>query len=219
MLENTQRNINIALMNEMTTIFHRLNIPSEEVFRAAASKYNYIPFEPGLVGGHCIPVDPAYLIFQAKRHGIHPRLLISARKVNDGMSQFILTELQRLIRPKICSKPQIHIGIFGLTYKPNVPDIRNSLVFKCLDEINDYGYQVSLHDPLLPHLHYHDYRPTPFAEIVALDVVMLFVGHTFYRQQGFKPFMDKLNPNGIIMDIAHIFTQDSLRSKVEYWQL
>lgn len=218
-LENCQRDVNIALMNEMTTILHRLNIPSEEVFRAAASKYNYIPFAPGLVGGHCIPVDPAYLIFQAKQHGIFPRLLISARKVNDGMSQFIMSELQRLIRDKTFSKPKIHIGIFGLTYKPNVPDIRNSLVFKCLDEINASEYQLSLHDPLLPDFHYRDHTPTPFTEIVALDVVMLFVGHDFYRQQGLQRFIEKLNPNGIIMDIAHLFTQEKLSSNVEYWQL
>lgn len=223
-LENTQRDVNIALMNEFSKIMHAIDVDVHEVLDAAKTKWNFAPFSPGLVGGHCISVDPLYLAFQAKRKGVEPAVILSARKVNDGMPAYILDELFHLLIKKSTDFEALKIGIFGVTYKANVPDVRNSLMLKLIKLLSEYPIQLAIHDPrankgflsekygidLLDDESIHD-----------MDVILLAVGHDEYLNQGLSHFVNKIRGSGVFMDIPNAFPREEKSDypSIQFWNL
>lgn len=221
-LENIQRDVNIALMNEFTRIMHTLGLNTQEIIAAAATKYNFATYQPGLVGGHCISIDPEYLVYLAHQNGLDTPLISMARQVNNTITQFIKAELLKLLLMHIPHHPPFRIGIFGVTYKPNVPDTRNSLVFKFIKECKSCPFEFIIHDPFYE----GDCLSTQcalgiqrFDALKQLDVCMLFVGHDHYQQMGLSTFIDKCHESGIIMDISNLFHKTPKPEHLHYWHL
>lgn len=180
MIENTQRDLNIALMNELSQIFHELNIDTQEVLEAAGTKWNFLKFEPGLVGGYCIGVDPYYLAHKAESVGYHPEVILAGRRVNDSMAQYvgqsIVKELLKQKKHLGCLK----VSVLGLTFKENVPDIRNSKVADLIQELEEYGIEVLSFDPLADADEiYKEYKieMANYDQLTESDVVILAVPH------------------------------------------
>ncbi|HBB53030.1 MAG TPA: nucleotide sugar dehydrogenase [Legionellales bacterium] len=223
MLENIQRDVNIALMNEFSKIMHAMNLNMHEILEAAATKFNFIPFKPGLVGGHCISVDPLYVAFQAKRHSVQPELILCARKINDSMTQFILQEMLKILVKHVENRGPFKVGIFGVTYKENIPDIRNSLIFKFLKECKDYPFEFEIHDPFLSKNIQKNNVTFPmknFDDIQNLDLAIIFNNNLFYEEKGLETFIKKCKPPGLIMDIPNMFINDSQQKQLkQYWHL
>ena len=146
-IENTQRDLNIALINELAVIFNRLGIDTEAVLEAAGTKWNFLPFRPGLVGGHCIGVDPYYLTHKAKELGYHPHIILAGRRVNDGMGPYVAGELVKALLRKRIHLHGSRVLVMGLTFKENCPDLRNSRVVDMIAELRDYGIEVDVFDP------------------------------------------------------------------------
>lgn len=220
LLENTQRDVNIAFMNEFAKIMHALDLNTDEVIKGAETKWSFSPYKPGFVGGHCIAVDPYYLAFQAKQHGTKPDLVLAARRINDGMTLFVVQSLLKCLMDLKMNKRHLHIGLFGITYKPNVSDIRNSLALKLIKELEAYDFQCHVHDPLYT----SNLTPVPlepFESMHDLNVAIIVVGHEFYAKVGIKKFMKLLKKPAIIMDIPSIFGDEKARHdpKVTYWSL
>lgn len=186
-IENTQRDLNIALMNELSIIFDRLDIDTLEVLEAAGTKWNFLPFRPGLVGGHCIGVDPYYLTFKAEELGYHPQVILAGRRINDGMGKHVaevcvkqLISQQRLVNGA-------RVGIFGFTFKENVPDLRNTRVIDVVHELAEYGVSALVHDPLADAAEaYGEYGIDlcPLEALTNLDAVILAVPHAVYAESG-----------------------------------
>ena len=222
-LENTQRDVNIALMNEFTQIMHALNIDTHEVLDAAKTKWSFAPFKPGFVGGHCIAVDPVYLAFQAKRFGLNPDLIKTARKINDGITNFIQLELDRILLKHGISTDKCNIGIFGITYKENIPDIRNSLALKLIKELKVAGFNFQAHDPFADKQTVqkkYGFELKQFEDMNKLSVAIILVSHDFYLQKGLKAIADKCADKKIIMDIPNIFVTEAAQHKdMLYWNL
>lgn len=222
-LENTQRDINIAFMNEFSQIMHALSIDTHEVLEGAKTKWSFIPMRPGFVGGHCIAIDPTYLAFQAKRHGVEPKIISLARQINDSMPSFIIHEMNKMIIKNNLNFEKIKIGVFGLTYKENVPDMRNSLAFKLIKELREFGYHVVAHDPWVDKKSVFEKYKIPveeFKEMQDLSIGILLVQHDFYLQQGFEKILAKLCKNGILMDIPNaFFDKKHIAGKIRYWSL
>lgn len=223
-LENTQRDINIAFMNEFSQIMHALDLDTHEVIEGSKTKWSFIPFKPGFVGGHCIAIDPQYLAFKAKRHGMEPKMILTARQINDGLTQFIIREMNRALIKKNIYFNKIKIGLFGVTYKENIPDIRNSLAFKLIKELKEYDYDYTVHDPLankkvVKEKYQLDLKE--YEEMRDLSVAIIIVQHDFYRKQGLKQFATKLKQPGLIMDIPNLFVNDKEKFKQQlvYWSL
>ncbi|AQY52002.1 nucleotide sugar dehydrogenase [Listeria weihenstephanensis FSL R9-0317] len=187
-IENTQRDLNIALMNELSRIFHALDIDTHEVLQAAGTKWNFLKFEPGLVGGHCIGVDPYYLAHKAESVGYHPEVILAGRRVNDSMASFVGQEIvKELLQQKknIC---ELKVSVLGLTFKENVPDIRNSKVIDLIGELKEFGMQVQAYDPLANEQEVakeYGLEMASYPELEASDVVILAVPHeTFVAENG-----------------------------------
>lgn len=219
LLENAQRDVNIALMNEFTKVMHALNLNTHEIIEAAKTKWGFIPFQPGFVGGHCISIDPHYLAFKAKRHGVYPDLLLTARKVNDGMTQFVLQSLLKILLENKLNSTQLNIALLGITYKPNVVDTRNSLSLKLLKELSEYGLACQVHEPLLDPAYFH--MPlTSFEALANLNVVIIVVGHDYYRNIGLKSILNKCVKPAVIIDIPNLFVSERQQHKdMIYWGL
>lgn len=219
-LENTQRDINIALMNEFSKIMHALNLDMHEIIEGAKTKWCFLPFKPGFVGGHCISIDPHYLAFVAKRHGVQPDLILAARKVNDGMSQFVIQSMLKLLIKHHINTTNLNIGIFGISYKENVVDTRNSLALKLVKELKEYGFNCQIHDPL----DYKNAEELPnvqlqhFDELQDLSLAILVVAHDFYRDK-LGQILAKCK-NKILMDIPNMFVdQYQQHNGLIYWNL
>ncbi|MBC1501639.1 nucleotide sugar dehydrogenase [Listeria weihenstephanensis] len=187
-IENTQRDLNIALMNELSRIFHALDIDTHEVLQAAGTKWNFLKFEPGLVGGHCIGVDPYYLAHKAESVGYHPEVILAGRRVNDSMASFVGQEIvKELLQQKknIC---ELKVSVLGLTFKENVPDIRNSKVIDLIGELKEFGMQVQAYDPLANEREVakeYGLEMASYPELEDSDVVILAVPHeTFVAENG-----------------------------------
>ncbi|WP_223800119.1 nucleotide sugar dehydrogenase [Legionella longbeachae] len=222
-LENTQRDINIAFMNEFAQIMHALGLDTHEIINGSKTKWSFIPFKPGFVGGHCIAIDPQYLAFKAKRHGVDPKIISIARQVNDGITQFIIHEMNKMLIKKNISFQKIKIGFFGVTYKENVPDIRNSLAFKLIKEMKEYGFNYIAHDPwankkVVKEKYHLDLKE--FDEMEDISVAIIIVQHDFYREKGWQQFVNKLKPAGLIMDIPNLFVEEKKDlGNITYWNL
>jgi UDP-N-acetyl-D-galactosamine dehydrogenase len=211
-IENTQRDLNIALMNELSIIFEKMDIRTADVLNAARTKWNFLPFTPGLVGGHCIGVDPYYLTAKAEELGYHPEVILSGRRINDGMGSFIA---QKLIKMLVAAEKPINgarIGIFGLTFKENVPDLRNSRVPDIIRELHQFGLVPLVHDPMADaHDAGEEYgvQFTPIAEFPQLDAVILAVPHRQYLVEDAREILGLLKPGGVIVDVKAALEVDN----------
>jgi UDP-N-acetyl-D-galactosamine dehydrogenase len=222
-IENIQRDLNIALMNELALIFDRLNISTHEVLAAAGTKWNFLPFKPGLVGGHCIGVDPYYLTAKAKQVGYRPEVILAGRRINDNMGRYLGQRLIKLLsnHENIPIK-QVRVGILGMTFKENVPDTRNTRVPDIVAELEQFGIKPLVHDPIANPEEVHQVYGislTPWSEFFALDALILAVPHRQYLECSPNELIKCLNPEGIFMDIKSGLDPSLFPSKIVYWSL
>lgn len=228
-IENTQRDINIALMNELSIIFQRLDIDTLEVLEAAGTKWNFLPFRPGLVGGHCIGVDPYYLTYKAESLGYHPEMILAGRRINDGMGKYIAERTVKILIAADKPVRKARVAVLGLTFKENIPDIRNTRVVDIISELEGYGIEVLVHDPLaIPgevHEHY-GLNLTPLKDIEKMDAVIVAVAHDEYLKLGIEKIAGlcrTLPP--VVIDIKGLFksfgmgVRDMENRNIHYWSL
>ena len=221
-IENTQRDLNIALMNELAIIFDRLGIPTKEVLEAAGTKWNFLPFTPGLVGGHCIGVDPYYLTARAEAAGYYPQVILSGRRINDGMGGFIA---QRLVKLLIAAERPVkgaRIGILGITFKEDVPDLRNSRVPDIIAELRDFGIAALVSDPLAdPAEAKREYgvELVPLDRFGELDGLILAVPHRVLSEAGWDKLFATLAPGGIFVDVKSAVASSAVPQGTPYWSL
>jgi UDP-N-acetyl-D-galactosamine dehydrogenase len=215
-IENTQRDLNIALMNELSMIFDRIGIDTIEVLDAAATKWNFLPFRPGLVGGHCIGVDPYYLTFKAESLGYHPEMILAGRRINDAMGKVIA---ERLVKMLIRADRKVNgarVAVLGLTFKENVPDLRNTRVVDIVRELEDYGIAVSVHDPLADPEEANRYYGIPLHTLEELDgseAVIVAVMHRQYRELGLKRIAALCAGRpALLLDVKSGFDRDEARN-------
>ncbi len=213
-IENTQRDLNIALVNELSIIFHRIGIDTHEVLAAAGTKWNFLPFRPGLVGGHCIGVDPYYLTHKAEILGYHPQVILAGRRINDGMARFLAEQtVKQLIHCGSYVKGA-KVNVLGLTFKEDCQDVRNSKVADVVRELSDYGLNVSVHDPLAaPSEAEHEYgiRLCPWDALPMADAVVLAVAHKSYREMEAQQLLAKLKSGGCVIDVKSVLDASALR--------
>ncbi len=222
-LENTQRDVNIALMNEFTKIMHALNLDMHEIIAGAKTKWSFVPFHPGLVSGHCIAIDSHYLAFQAKRHGVQHDLILTARKVNDGMTQFIIQSMLKLCIQHHIDTRDMSIGMLGVAYKENIHDIRNSLSIKLIKELHEHGFRYHVHDPMVDLTVIPGEQPIqlqPFASLKNVSVIILTVGHDFYQDMGLEKIVSIGKKPPILLDIPNLFVKEQHQLQdLIYWNL
>jgi UDP-N-acetyl-D-galactosamine dehydrogenase len=221
-IENTQRDLNIALMNELAIIFDRLGIPTKEVLEAAGTKWNFLPFTPGLVGGHCIGVDPYYLTARAEATGYYPQVILSGRRINDGMGGFIA---QRLVKLLIAAERPVKgakIGIVGITFKEDVPDLRNSRVPDIVAELREFGIAARVADPLAdPTEAKREYgiELVALEDFTQLDGLILAVPHRVLGEVGRQRLFAALAPGGVFVDVKSAVARDKVPPDTHYWSL
>jgi UDP-N-acetyl-D-galactosamine dehydrogenase len=225
-IENTQRDLNIALMNELAIIFNKLDIPTRDVLAAAGTKWNFLNFTPGLVGGHCIGVDPFYLTFKAEEVGYYPQVILSGRRINDGMGKYVTENtVKKLIRAGKAVKGA-RVLVLGLTFKENVPDIRNTKVVDIIAELRDYEVEVLVHDPVASAEETHHEYGFDLVSLEAVghvDAVVLAVAHEQFKSLGpaqLKALCDNGNGCGVVVDVKNLLERDAVEGQgMEYWSL
>ena len=203
-IENTQRDLNIALMNELAIVFERLGIDTLEVLKAAGSKWNFLPFRPGLVGGHCIGVDPYYLTHKAQMVGYHPEVILAGRRINDGMGQFIAEQTVKMLARQGLHTAGQTVIVLGLTFKEDVPDLRNSKVIDVVRELEAYGINVLIHDPIADKEEAHEEYGVDLVDwdkLPKANAIVAAVSHQAYQQQGLPALLDKLVDKGVFIDV------------------
>jgi UDP-N-acetyl-D-galactosamine dehydrogenase len=221
-IENTQRDLNIALMNELAIIFDRLGISTMEVLKAAGTKWNFLPFTPGLVGGHCIGVDPYYLTAKAEAVGYHPQVILAGRRINDGMGAYIA---QRLVKMLIAAEHRVkstRVGILGLAFKEDVPDLRNSRVPDIVAELRAFGIEALVHDPLADPAEAKREYGLELCEMSALrqlDGLILAVPHRGFGENGFAAALASLSPGGVFVDVKSAVDRALIPAGITYWSL
>ncbi|ANP46804.1 nucleotide sugar dehydrogenase [Candidatus Viadribacter manganicus] len=219
-IENTQRDINIALMNELALINGRLGLDTGDVLAAARTKWNFLGFTPGLVGGHCIGVDPYYLTHKAQQVGYHPQVVLAGRRVNDSIGPHIGRECVRLLNRSGKSNPRV--AVLGVTFKEDVPDVRNSKVYDIVNELRSFGIDVVAHDPYADaHVsEEHGAALTPFDSIGEVDAVIVAVSHKEFRDGGW-PMITKLlrGGAGVVMDVRGFLDRSTMPSGINLWRL
>lgn len=210
-IENTQRDLNIALINELAIIFNKLGIDTEAVLKAAGTKWNFLPFRPGLVGGHCIGVDPYYLTHKAETIGYHPQIILAGRRLNDGMGAYVAGQMVKgLLKQRIHVRGS-RVLVMGLTFKENCPDLRNSRVVDLIAELQDYGISVDVFDPWVdPAEAQHEFGITPIAlpEEGAYDGIVLAVAHKEFAAMGAKDIRRLGREDHVIYDLKYILPAD-----------
>ena len=210
-IENTQRDLNIAFINEISMIFNRLNIDTEEVLNAAASKWNFLYFKPGLVGGHCIGVDPYYLTYKAQSIGYHPKIILSGREINDKMGIYVATALIKAMKKKSIKIAKSKILVMGLTFKENCADIRNSGVTNVILELKKYDCNLDLYDPWADKdeiIKLYGISPVLKLHKNTYDAIILAVAHNKFRKLGIKFINNLKKKNSILYDLKHIFKKE-----------
>lgn len=206
-IENTQRDLNIALINELALIFNRMGIDTESVLKAAGSKWNFLPFRPGLVGGHCIGVDPYYLTHKAQAIGYHPEIILAGRRLNDSMGNYVVAQLV-----KAMTKKRIHVGgakvlVMGLTFKENCPDLRNTRVIDIVTELNDYQCMVDVYDPWVTVAEAEDeygIKPISKPETGTYDAIIIAVAHRQFKQMGAAAIRALAKSNSVLYDLKYL---------------
>ena len=210
-IENTQRDLNIALINELAIIFNKMGIDTEAVLKAAGTKWNFLPFRPGLVGGHCIGVDPYYLTHKAEAMGYHPQVILAGRRINDGMGAYVAGQLVKAMLKRRVHVDGARVLILGLTFKENCPDLRNTRVVDVVAELRDYGVQVDVHDPWVDAADVqkeYGIALTSAPELEAYDGVVLAVAHDSYREAGVAELRGYGRPGHIFCDLKSVFSRD-----------
>jgi len=216
-IENTQRDVNIALINELALLFNRLGIDTEEVLLAAGSKWNFLPFRPGLVGGHCIGVDPYYLTHKAQEVGFHPEMILAGRRLNDSMANYVAGQVVKLMSSKRILTKGSRILVLGLTFKENCPDLRNSKVADVVRELRQYGAEVDVHDPWIDAEeaeHEYDIRPIKRVRDGVYDAAVLAVGHAQFREMGMEKLRKACKKNHVVYDIKYLFPADQVDGRL-----
>jgi UDP-N-acetyl-D-galactosamine dehydrogenase len=207
-IENTQRDVNIALINELSLIFNRLGIDTEEVLLAAGSKWNFLPFRPGLVGGHCIGVDPYYLTHKAQEVGYHPEMILAGRRLNDNMAVYVANEIARLMSSRFIHVRGSRILVLGLTFKENCPDIRNSKVVDVIGELEKFGAKVDVYDPWAEAAEAKREYGIKLVRKLAprtYDGVVVAVGHDEFKALGVRGVRKLCKPKHVVYDVKYVF--------------
>jgi UDP-N-acetyl-D-galactosamine dehydrogenase len=222
-IENTQRDLNIALINEFSIIFNKIGINTHEVLDAAATKWNFIRFTPGLVGGHCIGVDPYYLTFKAESLGYHPEVILAGRRINDGMPEYVAMQIVKKMIGLGRNVNKSKVTVFGLAFKENCSDIRNSKVVDLINELKDYGCEVNIYDPMVSCIEAKNVYNIDLQEWEALpisDVIILAIPHKIFLEKGAKEIAKKLSRNGILVDLKSAFKDEYINLKdINIWSL
>lgn len=222
-IENTQRDLNIALMNELAVIFHKIGIDTLEVLKAAGTKWNFLPFRPGLVGGHCIGVDPYYLTHKADMLGYHPQVILAGRRINDSMGKYVAEQTVKQMIGNGSSIKGANVIVLGLTFKENCPDLRNSKVIDVIQELKSYGCQVHVHDPVAssPEAeHEYGVSLTPWDELPVADAIVAAVSHQAYLDAPIGKLLGKLVAGGVFADVKSAYDPDALQSAgANVWRL
>ncbi len=206
-IENTQRDVNIALINELSLIFHKLGINTSEVLQAAGTKWNFLPFTPGLVGGHCIGVDPYYLTHKAQEVGYHPNMILAGRRLNDDMGRYIASRVIKLMLQKHIEVSRARILVMGLTFKENCPDLRNTKVIDIIAEFVDYGIAVDVYDPWVGSKEAQQEYGLSLKTLLeesAYDAIVLAVAHNQFRKMTIQDFKKLLKPKSVIFDVKNM---------------
>ena len=220
-IENTQRDLNIALMNELSIIFDKLGIRTADVLAAAGTKWNFLKFTPGLVGGHCIGVDPYYLTTKAETVGYYPEVILAGRRINDGMGAFVARKTIEYLSRAGLAPSKARVGILGVTFKENVADIRNSRVPDILTELKNFGVKALIADPMAdPAMVEHEYGVTldTMSDLTKLDALIFAVPHKTFLDDP-RSVSARLSPGGVFVDIKSAFPQTQLASGQHYWSL
>ncbi len=223
MIENTQRDLNIALMNELALIFDRMGIDTLDVLEAAGTKWNFLPFRPGLVGGHCIGVDPYYLTYKAESLGYHPQVVLGGRRINDGMGKFIAEQTVKQLASRGLPISGARVGVLGVTFKENCPDLRNSRVPDIVGELREYGCSVEVHDPIADEdeaLDEFGLSLVAFDDLRELQALVLAVAHERFLEALQGQIEALLAPNGVIIDVKSVLDRDQITaSGIALWRL
>ncbi len=222
-IENTQRDLNIALMNELAIIFDKIGIDTLEVLKAAGTKWNFLPFRPGLVGGHCIGVDPYYLTHKAEMLGYHSDVILAGRRINDGMGKYVAEQtIKHMVRSGTVVKGA-KVVILGLTFKENCPDLRNSKVIDIINELNLYGVDICVHDPVADNaeaVHEYGVSLTAWDDLPQAAAVVLAVAHKEFASRPIEDFVAKLQPGGALIDVKSVFDPAvAAKHPIDFWRL
>ncbi|MBD9458506.1 Vi polysaccharide biosynthesis UDP-N-acetylglucosamine C-6 dehydrogenase TviB [Pseudomonas sp. PDM05] len=210
-IENTQRDLNIALINELAIIFNKMGIDTEAVLEAAGTKWNFLPFRPGLVGGHCIGVDPYYLTHKAQSIGYHPEIILAGRRLNDGMGAYVVSQLVKAMLKKRIHVDGAKVLIMGLTFKENCPDLRNTRIVDIVRELGEYNIEVDVYDPWVnPSEAQHEYSISPIAVPVtdSYDAIVLAVAHNEFRAMGAERIRSLGKAKHILYDLKYLLDRD-----------
>ena len=223
-IENTQRDLNIALMNELALIFHRLGIDTKSVLDAAGTKWNFLKFSPGLVGGHCIGVDPYYLTAKAESVGYHPQVILAGRRINNGMGKFVAEQTMKRLSQLARPVNDLKVAVLGLTFKENVPDLRNSKVPDIIQELREYGVQVLVHDPIAePEEAVAEYgiHLQQWNDLKNVDGLVIAVAHRAFVEMGLQELLKPLRnqQEGVVIDVKSLLDQATLLPSLRYWRL
>jgi UDP-N-acetyl-D-galactosamine dehydrogenase len=210
-IENTQRDVNIALINELALIFNKMGIDTEAVLQAAGTKWNFLPFRPGLVGGHCIGVDPYYLTHKAQSLGYHPEIILAGRRLNDAMGSYVVSQLVKAMTKRRIHVQGARVLVMGLAFKENCPDLRNTRVVDIVRELSEYGVEVDVHDPWVdPREAVEEYGITPVAEPAAgrYDGIVLAVAHRQFAELGAAGIRAFGKPDHVLYDLKYVLQPD-----------
>jgi UDP-N-acetyl-D-galactosamine dehydrogenase len=222
-IENTQRDINIALMNELSLIFDRMGIRTTDVLAAAGTKWNFLKFKPGLVGGHCIGVDPYYLTTKAQQLGYQPEVILAGRRINNSVGPYVAQKIVKMLIDSDHGVKGARVGILGLTFKENVNDVRNSKVPDILKELKTYGIHAMIHDPYASApeaLHEYGLKlSTNLDEFQQLDALVFAVNHEAYVKMGQEKVMGMVRDGGVIADVKSVLDPNKMERKIRYWSL
>jgi UDP-N-acetyl-D-glucosamine/UDP-N-acetyl-D-galactosamine dehydrogenase len=222
-IENTQRDLNIALMNELAVIFHRIGIDTLEVLQAAGTKWNFLPFRPGLVGGHCIGVDPYYLTHKAEMLGYTPQVILAGRRINDGMGKFVAEQTVKQMIANDLAVKGAKVIVLGMTFKENCPDLRNSKVIDVVRELQSFGAQVLVHDPIAESAeceHEYGVALTAWDALPAASAIVAAVSHREYLDMGVAGVCGKLARGGVFIDVKSAYDAAALAAAgVTAWRL
>ena len=212
-IENTQRDLNIALVNELALIFHRIGIDTLEVLKAAGTKWNFLPFRPGLVGGHCIGVDPYYLTAKAELVGYHPQVILAGRRINDGMGKYIAEQTVKCMISNGLPVKGADVVVLGMTFKENCPDLRNSKVIDIIRELQSYGVKVHVHDPLAESAeceHEYGVKLTPWDELPTAQALVAAVSHAEYARMALPQLASKVVAGGVFTDVKSAYEPQAI---------
>jgi UDP-N-acetyl-D-galactosamine dehydrogenase len=222
-IENSQRDLNIAFMNELSVIFDRMNIDTEEVLRAAGTKWNFLPFRPGLVGGHCIGVDPYYLTYRAEQMGYIPQVILAGRRINDNMGRYVARKGIKLLLKNGLNLTGLQATVLGFTFKEDCPDVRNTKVIDVINELKDYNAKIYCCDPVADASdaeHEYGIKFDKFADLPPVQLLIVAVAHAEFKQMDLDTLLSTVQPGGVILDVKSILPKEEIaRRGYILWRL